>query len=372
MEHKSSTSLIELNKKTAIKSALLLNVFIFIVQVVILIYGYSLGENVSRKFIEEINLLGRYDNTYFFIIKYTTFFLVNTFLLYFFFLIDFWIIKNYLTNKRKVLLVIVIMFLFIGVLSTGISQILGIWFKGNLSAYHYSVIHFAKDLLLFIVSIFVSNTLFLLNNNHQKIEENKNLTIENFKNRYEALKNKTDPHFLFNSLNSLSGLIGADDARAQEYLIQLSTVFRYTMQDYDIVTLTDELHFTQSYIYLMKIRYGEAFSVNINIPEKYNDYYILPIAIQTLVENSVKHNEVSLRKPLTISIDIKDSDMLVVENNLQPKKDSVHGSELGLSNLNERYMLMFNQNINIIVDETSFKVEIPLIKYYQKRSSVLK
>ena len=135
MEHKSSTSLIELNKKTAIKSALLLNVFIFIVQVVILIYGYSLGENVSRKFIEEINLLGRYDNTYFFIIKYTTFFFVNTFLLYFFFLIDFWIIKNYLTNKRKVLLVIVIMFLFIGVLSTGISQILGIWFKGNLSAY---------------------------------------------------------------------------------------------------------------------------------------------------------------------------------------------------------------------------------------------
>jgi LytS/YehU family sensor histidine kinase len=243
-----------------------------------------------------------------------------------------------------------------------VSQLLGIWFKGELTAYQYSIILFVKDLILFITSVFVTNLIYLIIKNQERIEENKNLTIENFKNRYNALKNQSDPHFLFNSLNSLNGLIGYDDERAHEYLIQLSSVFRYTIQEDSVVTLSEELEFAESYIYLMKIRYGDALSVNIQIPENHRDYYILPFAIQTLVENAVKHNIASLQKPLNLVIQLSEDDSIIVENNLQPRQDVRDGNGLGLSNLNERYWLMFRKNINIQADNSIFRVKIPLIK----------
>jgi len=198
------------------------------------------------------------------------------------------------------------------------------------------------------------------------LKKTKNLAIENFKNRYNALKNQTDPHFLFNSLNSLNGLIGYDDERAHEYLIQLSSVFRYTIQGDSVVTLYDELEFAESYIYLIKIRYGDALSVNIQIPESHQNYYILPFAIQTLVENAVKHNITSLQKPLNLVIKLTEDEGIIVENNLQPRQDVSYGNGLGLSNLNERYWLMFRKNINIQADNSFFRVEIPLIKNLEK------
>ncbi|MDR2815511.1 MAG: histidine kinase [Proteiniphilum sp.] len=202
--------------------------------------------------------------------------------------------------------------------------------------------------------------------NQEKVEENKNLAIENIKNRYNALKNQTNPHFLFNSLNSLDGLIGYDDKRAHEYVMQLSSVFRYTLQELSVVKLSDELKFVKSYIYLIKIRYREAISVDIQIPDIYPDYYILPVALQTLVENAVKHNVASLKKPLHLFIKMTKDNVIIVENNIQPKLDVEEGYGLGLSNLNERYWLMFRQNINIQADDHVFRVEIPLIKNLNK------
>ena len=188
------------------------------------------------------------------------------------------------------------------------------------------------------------------------MEENKNLAIENFRNRYNALKNQTDPHFLFNSLNSLSGLIGYDDERAHEYVMQLSSVFRYTIQEHSVVTLSEELEFAESYIYLMKIR----------IPDDHPEYYILPFAIQTLVENAVKHNIASRQKPLKLTIWMTEAESVIVENNLQRRQDIRPGNGLGLSNLNERYWLMFRENIKIQADDAVFRVEIPLIKNLDK------
>lgn len=358
----------KLNGKTAFLSALSLNVFFFLVQVVILIYSYYMGENVGQRFIERISDSAYYIKPVNLYLEPIIWFLINTSMVYLFFRMEFWIIKRFFDNRKKAWLSFLGLFIFVAVLSTIISQVLGIWFKGNLTAYQYSIIQFVKDLLLFITSVFYTYLLYLIIKNQEKIEENKNLTIENFKNRYEALKNKTDPHFLFNSLNSLNGLIGYDDERAHEYLMQLSSVFRYTIQENPVVTLSEELSFTQSYIYLMKIRYGEAFSVNIQIPDRYQAYHILPFAIQTLVENTVKHNVASLEKPLEVSVRVNEDTMIVVENNLQPRKNDHRGSGLGLSNLNERYWLMFNQNIIIQASETTFKVEIPLIKNLDRYS----
>jgi LytS/YehU family sensor histidine kinase len=145
-------------------------------------------------------------------------------------------------------------------------------------------------------------------------------------------------------------------------------VFRYTIQEDSVVTLSDELEFAESYIYLMKIRYGDALLVHIQIPENYHDHYILPFAIQTLVENAVKHNIASLQKPLSLIIKSTEDEAIIVENNLQPRQDVRDGNGLGLSNLNERYWLMFKKNINIQADNSVFRVGIPLIKNLERYS----
>ena len=274
MFNKSEFPAIQLSNKTAFFSALFMNIFFVFVQLVILMYSFYMGENmeeiISKRLPEPI-----------YYIEPVILFLVNTFLLYIFFRIEFWIITRFSDNRRKAWLSFFVLFIFAGVLSTVISQLLGIWFKGELTAYRYSIVYFIKDLTLFISSIVVTYLIYLIIKNQQRMEENKNLTIENFRNRYNALKNQTDPHFLFNSLNSLNGLIGYDDERAHEYVVQLSSVFRYTIQERSVVTLSDELEFAESYIYLMKIRYEDALSVNIQIPDGHPEFYILPFAIHT-------------------------------------------------------------------------------------------
>lgn len=297
-------------------------------------------------------------------------FLVNISMVYLFLRIEFWILKKFSDDKRKLWLSFLVLFIFVATLSTLVSQLLGIWLRGEITAYRYSIIHFIKDLMLFIFSIFFSHLIDLIIRNQKKMEENKNLTIENFKNRYNALKNQTDPHFLFNSLNSLNGLIGYDDELAHEYVMQLSSVFRYTMQEHSVVALSDELEFTRSYIYLMKIRYADALLVDIRIPDIYPEYGILPVSIQTLVENAIKHNIVSRQKPLDLVIKLTDEETIVVENNYQPRKDVTAGNGVGLPNLNERYWLMFRKNINIHADDDIFRVEIPLIRNRDNHSDI--
>ena len=364
---KTKPHIIQLDKRTAFFAALALNIFFMLVQLIILIYSFYIGENVEEIFRERISASGSNKKDINLFFEPLLVFLINTLLLYVIFRIEFWILARFSQNRRITWLSFLVLFLFVGILSYTISQLLGIWFRGKLTIYQYSIIQFAKDLLLFITSIFVTNAIYLLNKNQEKMEENKDLSIENLKNRYNALKNQTDPHFFFNSLNSLNGLIGYDDERAHEYLVQLSAVFRYTLQERSITTLSEEMEFTESYIHLVKIRFGEAFTVSINVPDSHKGRYILPFAIQTLVENGVKHNIVSLRKPLCLEIKMnEDEDSIIVENNLQPRLDVDSRNGVGLSNLNERYWLMFKKNITIQASDKVFRVVIPLVKDLKK------
>lgn len=348
-----------MNSRTAFLASLSLNLFFVLVQFIILIYSLYIGEDIRRIASERILRLTNH-------MQPVIMFLVNISMVYIFFRIEFWNLKKFSDNRRKLWFSFLVLFFFAAILSTLVSQLLGIWFRGELAAYRYSILLFIKDLIFLISSIFFSFQIYLVNKNQKEMEENKNLTIENFKNRYNALKNQTDPHFLFNSLNSLNGLIGYDDERAHEYVMQLSSVFRYTMQDYSLVTLSDELEFTRSYIYLMKIRYADALLVDIQIPDVYPEYNILPVSIQILAENAIKHNIVSRQKPLNLVIKLTDEETITVENNYQPRKNVATGSGVGLSNLNERYWLMFRKNINIHADDDVFRVEIPLIKKTDK------
>ncbi|NCB85664.1 MAG: histidine kinase [Bacteroidia bacterium] len=219
-----------------------------------------------------------------------------------------------------------------------------------------------KDLIILIIVSLSTSLLYSINQRQLTLFENEILIADNIRIRYEALKNQLDPHFLFNSLNTLDGLIGNDDEKAHEYVQNLSQVFRYTIGNKEITHLNDELDFTGSYAQLMKkIRYGDNLQIQYNIDEKYRNYFIVPVSLQLLVENAIKHNVISSRHPLLITIETTPHDTIRVLNAIQPKSGVEHDEGIGLAYLTERYEILFQKEV-VIKKTDVFCVEIPLIK----------
>jgi LytS/YehU family sensor histidine kinase len=217
----------------------------------------------------------------------------------------------------------------------------------------------------FVISTIVWLTTAQLHLNYLQQEtllENERLIDENIRNRYDALKNQIDPHFLFNSLNTLNVLIGFDNNRAHKYVEKMSSVLRYTIQNKEITTLQDEINIANSYAYLIKIRYGDNFRIETDISSNYLLYSIIPISVQHLIENAVKHNVVSAKHPLVVRIYTTERDSLVVENDIRTKAFAPVSSGIGLANLCERYKLMFHKEVIISNTDNVFRVEIPIIK----------
>lgn len=344
------------NNKTAIQLSL------FISTTMILIMGLSLFYAQSRNLERRINI------SEILTIRIAATFLVNTILLFLLFSFQFWVLKKPQKNHRKrILLMILGSILLLFVFSPVFAQIQWWVFDNSVVPTDlYFTLHFVKDLVFLFVTLLFTALVYMWNQGQKTQEENQRLTVENIQNRYNALKSQVDPHFLFNSLNTLNGLIGFDDEKAHNYVAQLSSVFRYTMQSKPVSQLSDELEFIKSYSYLMKIRYNDSLSIEYNVDEKYLSYIILPFGLQLLIENAVKHNVVSNKYPLTIKVDVTEEEIIRVENNVQPKHDSESGG-LGLVNLNERYQLMFNKEIKILQTEDVFVVEIPLIKEVESK-----
>ena len=218
-----------------------------------------------------------------------------------------------------------------------------------------------KDLIVVMIVLLSTSLLYSIDQRQLTLFENEKLIAVNIRIRYEVLKNQVDPHFLFNSLNTLDGLIGIDDEKAHEYVQNLSQVFRYTIGNKEIMHLDEELDFTESYARLMKIRYGDNLQIKYNIDDKYRNYYIIPVSLQLLVENAIKHNVVSSKHPLLITIETTSNESIRVTNTIQPKSDVEHGEGIGLANLIERYELLFHKEV-IITKTNIFCVEIPLNK----------
>ena len=193
--------------------------------------------------------------------------------------------------------------------------------------------------------------------------ENEALKAENEKTRFEALKQQVNPHFLFNSLNTLNAIIKTDPGKAQQYVQELSYIFRYTLQNHDIITLDEELKFTQTYGSLMQIRYGSSLQIDLDICPEYRSYRIIPLSLQTLVENAIKHNIISRKKPLAVRIFTEDSPpAITVSNPVQQRTTPGEGEGIGLANLAERYRMKWQQDIAICRTDDIFSVTIPLKK----------
>lgn len=180
----------------------------------------------------------------------------------------------------------------------------------------------------------------------------------------EALKNQIDPHFIFNSLNTLSHLIDDKPEKARLFNDNLADVYRYILQNKvrDLVLLREEVNFLESYFLLLKIRFENAVQMQITIPEEAMDQYLVPpISLQILAENAIKHNEFSEAIPLVFKIEIK-NEGLVIHNPVRKKSLRRASSKIGLQNLKERYKLITNQEITIKEEEKDFTVILPVLK----------
>lgn len=190
------------------------------------------------------------------------------------------------------------------------------------------------------------------------------LKTENIKSKFESLRNQVNPHFLFNSLNALSSLVYDDQDKAVRFIQKLSDVYRYVLdhQNEEIVSLRKELDFLESFIYLNKIRFGENLKTTIsNTNQIDNSMALPPVVLQMLVENALKHNEVSKERPLHIQIEVG-ADSIVVSNNINPLLGRVESSGLGLKNIQMRYEILSDNEVAIKQTESQFIVTVPILK----------
>ncbi len=213
--------------------------------------------------------------------------------------------------------------------------------------------------LLFVVG---DLSYFLVNRWRISLAELESFKKENLAFEFGMLKTQINPHFLFNSLNTLSGLVHTNADMASEFIRQLSRLYRNLLREKEnIHSLEKELELLNSYTYLVGLRFSNNLHINIKIAEEYKSLNIAPLSLQMLIENAIKHNVISAKKPLSIDIQSIDDNKIEVVNNLQPKLEKEESTEIGLKNIQKRYEFLTDRKVEIKSGEDKFRVIIPLI-----------
>lgn len=258
--------------------------------------------------------------------------------------------------------------LFSTVLSVSLSLIISRTFsETNFWNHVYTFKDYIYDAIVVLFFVYTASAIYELNfyftEWKKSVTETEELKKANLQSQFDMLKNQVNPHFLFNSLNTLSSLIEEDQPAAVRFVDQLSKVYRYLLQTNEkgLCTLKEELEFIQAYFFLLKMRFGEGIQVNFNIPSEYMCRMIPPLTLQMLVENAVKHNVISSSRRLDIEIQIDDMDFITVKNNLQKKTVHVSSNGLGLSNIQAKFRLLNQPPIRILQDDKFFLVSLPLV-----------
>jgi sensor histidine kinase YesM len=214
--------------------------------------------------------------------------------------------------------------------------------------------------ILLLVLFFIARILRLQRDQQASLLINEKLKRENLKNELASLKTQVNPHFLFNSLNTLAALV-RDNEQATNFVAKLSRMYRYILQsgESDLVTLEEEIKFLQNYIYLIQTRYRERFQVDLEIDPDLYSATIPPLALQLLVENAVKHNEISETHPLRVHI-YSEGDTLFVENKIHQRTSMPEQTGFGLANLQKRFAIIKKADIGISRTNDTFRVALPL------------
>ena len=237
--------------------------------------------------------------------------------------------------------------------------------KQGLGSYVFGLIITVLIILVFHLIAFYKE----LNDN--KVKEHQ-IVAKTETAKYESLKSQIDPHFLFNSLNVLTALIGENPEQAEKFTTKLAKVYRYVLEqkNKDLISLEEELSFARVYMDLLKMRFEDA--VLFSIPDEVSNpaLKIMPLSLQLLLENAVKHNSVSEQAPLNIEI-IEQDGYLIVSNNYNPKSSLEKGTKIGLKNIIDRYKLITQKEVRISKSNAQFVVALPLLTKKSKRMEVV-
>ena len=264
--------------------------------------------------------------------------------------------------KQRLVLTFISITLY-SVLAYAIVQIgLNLLVFGTVPKYLYTFNRFWTIPIL--ISLFISTIVACIGffGSWQKsIVKEEQLKREMLNYKYESLKNQINPHFMFNSLNVLSELVHDDQDLAVKFIHEFSDMYRYVLdsKDHELRPLSEEIDFLKKYIFLLKIRFENKLKVDFSFHPG-DDELVVPVALQLLVENAIKHNEVSNKYPLTITID-KSDDWMIIKNQIQPKLTKEPSNQIGLKNLEQQYAF-FNRTIQIESDSEYFMVRIPILK----------
>lgn len=267
---------------------------------------------------------------------------------------------NWFSNPvRKLTLLVAANVFYTAPLTIGL--IVGWYWISGISEVDWDVVKLVT-LANVICVIFVTHayeTVFLIKERQTDLLEMEQLERLKLESELQSLKSQIDPHFMFNSLNTLSYLIENDQKRALDFNESLSDVYRYILmnKEKELVTLKEELEFANNYFVLIQIRFGLGVKFQTHYKEQDLDRLVAPISLQLLLENAVKHNEFTTQSPLNISLSVN-SDWVEVSNNLQLKR-AKNSAKIGLRNLRERYQLITGRQIEVNASKEIFSVKLP-------------
>jgi sensor histidine kinase YesM len=270
-----------------------------------------------------------------------------------------WLIKPYLRFSFSVFLELVLGILILTIVNWFIfiliqKQEISILFSKTSEGSKYLII-------LTIAGILIINSSHFFRSWKQAAVNEEKLKREKLAIEYEALKNQVNPHFLFNSLTALSSLVYKDHERAIAFISEFSNVFRYVLEsrEKEVVDFTTEKKLLESVSYMNQIRYENSLQIKINLSDA-TDKYIIPMALQMLLENAIKHNSMSVNKPLIVEI-MEENGYVVVKNNLQAKKSEIVSNKIGLENIKSRYKYLSDKDVLVEKSNEEFVVKIPVL-----------
>lgn len=243
-----------------------------------------------------------------------------------------------------------------------IMDIIQVWAgaPGHAKIPHWQYVVTSAFIIILVSALYES--VYLYNRWKESLVEQEKLKREFLQSELEGLKNQVNPHFLFNSLNTLIYLIPESPERAVEFVQKLAKVYRYVLeiQDKKLIALSEELNFLKAFTHLLKERFGAGFEVHVQVEEQAYGLQIVPLSLQILVENALKHNVVSVEKPLHIRIEDKNG-FLEVRNNLQLREPAGGSTKLGLLNIRNRFAFFSDRQVDIRLTAEEFCVTLPLL-----------
>jgi two-component system, LytTR family, sensor kinase len=260
---------------------------------------------------------------------------------------------------------------FIGILWSALISMIVVWFIGTVvDGIPVSGLKMPAT-LAFTYGTRINLFLHILNAAFFYVNQYKNKQLEaeelkriNTQAQLQSIKNQINPHFLFNNLNVLSSMVMQENPDANQFIEEFSKVYRHILssQQRELIPLKEELEYIKPYLFLLEKRFPDGIFIETNIPPGFEDYLIVPVSVQMLIENAIKHNIISSNRPLRIQISVHGQYQLMVSNNLQTKSTGGPSTQIGLNNIGQRYEIITGKKIEIRKSETAFTVLIPIIK----------